>query len=286
MPAIARQLPRLLQTIKAEHKWLKGVVTRHKIDAVISDNRYGLHHPGILCVIMTHQLQPISGWGKFADNNVRSLHYKYLEKFNECWVVDTPDAPGLAGSLSHPTNLPRQAKYIGLLSQQELVETADNGYLLVLLSGPEPQRTILADKLWAQLNNYTGKVVFVVGSADALVPTDIPGHITYHQQLTKDDLHQALNGAEIVICRSGYSTLMDLVKLNKKAILIPTPGQTEQEYLGKLMYEQGVFVSAPQSNFSLEQALGESKQFPFKKLNYGDAFTQYKIVVDRWVSRL
>jgi len=285
MPTIATQVPGLLTTIKSEHDWLKKVVVQYNIDAVISDNRYGLYHDTIPCFIMTHQLQVMSGWGSTVDNIVRKLHYKYLDKFNECWIVDDAET-GLAGKLSHPAVLPQRSAYMGLLSQLSQVEKPGEGYLLVLLSGPEPQRSILSDMLWQQLKHYDGKVVFVEGSMNTTAKTNIPAHITYHQQIVKAELEKILSGADIVICRSGYSTLMDLVRLNKKAILIPTPGQTEQEYLAEYLRNKGIFTSAKQNDFDLMKCLDIASRFEFKRPGYKAAFDIYKQVIDSMIAGL
>ncbi len=280
MPTVIKQVPSLLLTIRKENTWLKEIVAQYNIDLVISDNRYGLYHDIVPSVIITHQLNIITGLGSMADNILRRLHYRFLNRFNNVWVVDVRQAPGLAGRLSHPKQLPRNTQYIGLLSQLEPVATTNSGYLLVLLSGPEPQRTLLADKLWQQVQSYTGKVMFVEGSDEVAAKQDIPQHITYHKKISGDTLAAAVSGADMVICRSGYSTLMDLVKLNKKAILIPTPGQTEQEYLGRTLYKEGVFICRQQQSFNLGDALTEAENFPFRKMQFGNAFEQFKAVVD------
>lgn len=283
MLAIARQLPKLLRTIQREHTWLQQVIAEHAIDAVISDNRYGLYSNNIPTVIMTHQLQVLSGKGKTADNLLRKIHYNYLERFGEIWVVDDHNSPGLAGIMSHPVTLPRNAHYIGLLSQQKKTEPKGAGYLLVLLSGPEPQRTLLSRMLWKQVQGYNGKVVFVEGSTTSAKPGDIPPHINHYLQLTRQELSPMLSGAELVICRSGYSTIMDLVKLNKKAILIPTPGQTEQEYLAETLQAQGRFISKPQNRFDLQQALIDVRNIQLTNNNYASLFEQYKQILDNWL---
>lgn len=286
MLAIAKQVPAILRTIREEHSWLNEAVKTHAIDAIISDNRYGLYHREIPCVIMTHQLSPISGLGSIADNMVRKLHYRMLERFNRCWIVDIPQAPGLAGKLAHPPALPRNAEYIGLLSQAEQKNASGSKHLLVLLSGPEPQRTLLADKLWQQAKAHNGPVVFVEGSENVSARGDIPQHITYHKRISGDTLAQAISDADIVICRSGYSTIMDLVKLNKKAILIPTPGQTEQEYLAAELYSQQLFINRKQAIFNLDEALTEAATFPFRNMQFGNAFEQSGSVVDKWARQI
>ncbi|MBW7912640.1 MAG: glycosyl transferase family 28 [Taibaiella sp.] len=286
MPMVINQVPSLLRTIRKENDCLKETVKQYNIDLVISDNRYGLYHDTVPSVIITHQLNIITGLGNMADDLLRRLHYRFLNRFRAVWVADAQQAPGLAGRLSHPKQLPSNTQYIGLLSQVEHAATTHTGYLLVLLSGPEPQRTILADKLWQQVLSYTGKVMFVEGSDEAAVKEDIPEHITYHKKLSGHSLAAAISGADMVICRSGYSTLMDLVKLNKKAILIPTPGQTEQEYLGRMLYQDGVFINKLQQSFNLDEALIEAEQFPFKKMQFDNAFEQFKSVINDWLNNI
>lgn len=282
------QLPRLLLTIRRERDWLDQQIRQHGFDGVISDNRYGLYHSKVPSVIMTHQLQVQTGMGSFADQLTRQQHYSYLQRFRQCWVADVPGVPNLGGSLSHPAVLPEQARYIGLLSQLQPAEnfTTSGDHLLVLLSGPEPQRTILSDKIWEQLAGYNGKVVFVEGSHNK-PRGHIPAHIDYHTRLTSRGLQPLIENASMVICRSGYSSLMDLLLLGRKAILVPTPGQTEQEYLARHLHAQGVFCSMPQKEFLLDRALQLDAGFPFHKLPAGnDAYRQFVPAMDEWLESL
>ncbi len=278
------QMPGILRTIAREHQWLKQTVKQHRIDGIISDNRYGLYHDTLPSVIMTHQLQIQTGFGQQADRTVQKLHYRYLARFGATWVVDTPGTPNLGGKLSHPHALPGNGLYMGLLSRfagKAVGKETDT--ILILLSGPEPQRGQLSRLLWQQACALGREVVFVEGSINADVPAHIPPHITYHQQLAGDALLPLLQGAGMVICRSGYSTLMDLAALGKKAIVIPTPGQTEQAYLGRYLHEQGVFYCAQQKKFDLARSLATAEDFPFHALLVDGAFGFYKSVVDEWV---
>lgn len=284
------QMLRVLQVIKKEHQWLQEAVRTYHIDGIISDNRYGLYHAQVPSVIMTHQLQVLSSMGYVADNMVRRLHYRYLEKFSATWVVDAMGGSSLAGMLAQVAQMPENAQYMGLLSR-----FAGDGYdytntqadaLLVLLSGPEPQRSILSGILWQQLVNYEGKVIFVEGSDSAIAPSFIPAHITYHKRLGGAELKQALKAAKLVICRSGYSTLMDLAAIGKPAILIPTPGQTEQEYLGQRMAESGVHYTMAQEAFHLPTALaGAACLQPPSKTN-ADAYRLHRHLLEKWVETL
>ncbi|MEZ5017889.1 MAG: glycosyltransferase [Flavipsychrobacter sp.] len=284
MPKLLGQMPRLNKIIKREHEWLKELIKELGIDGVISDNRYGLNNPDIPTVMMTHQLGPMSGMGSMVDNVLRPQHYKYLERFKDCWVVDIAE-DGYAGKLSHPDTLSNNAQYIGLLSQLDKTNDLEQDYILVLLSGPEPQRTILADKLWEQVQTIDRKVVFVTGSNEQEPPAFIPEHIHYYGRVTKSVLDKLMQQAAVVVCRSGYSTVMDLVKLGKKAIFIPTPGQTEQEYLGAYLSQKPQFTAAGQKSFDLAKMLNTELKSPTQNIEE-QIFDQYKVAIDKWLDKI
>ena len=281
------QLPGIMHTIRTERQWVQRAVREYRIDGIISDNRYGLYHHTLPSVIMTHQLQIKTGMGSAADRILQKMHYKYMECFAATWVVDAPGTPNLGGGLSHPHTLPGNAVYMGLLSRFANESSGNDGSdIVILLSGPEPQRGELEKILWAQACSLDRKIIFIAGSATATAPQHIPAHIAYHAQLAGDELLPVLQSAGLVVCRSGYSTIMDLVALRKKAILVPTPGQTEQQYLGTHLHAQGIFYSAPQKAFNLHSAVAAAQQFPFHIPQLHGAYELYKEVVDAWVGGL
>jgi hypothetical protein len=285
--AMLLQLPRLMHTIRAEHRWLVAFVAAKKIDGIISDNRYGLWHPSIPSIILTHQPGLKTGLGSLADRLLRPLHYALLERFGETWIVDSKGALNLGGALSHPSVLPANAHYAGLLSQMQPASlTKNDRHLMILLSGPEPQRTLLGDLLWKQVKTWNGKLVFVAGKHDAPAPADIPAHIQFYAQLPVQELQPLMEAASYIVCRGGYSTLMDLAVLRKKALLIPTPGQAEQEYLGRHLDTQGVFPSFPQEHFSLSNALQRAASFPFYPLKAVGANEEIPDLLNRWLDVL
>lgn len=263
---ILLQVPKILAAIRRERKWLEKILQKEHFDLVISDNRYGLYARGVFSVILTHQLQIISGRGKGIDRVLKKWHYRLLERFNACWIVDEPGAAGLGGSLSHPEILPRNSQYTGTLSQfatGPAEQKEIKGEILILLSGPEPMRGILEEKLLSQagsLRRYHFTVV--AGALHKKEATDIPPHITYHPWLTASALKEAILKSELVICRSGYSTLMDLSLLEKKALLVPTPGQTEQEYLAALLHGRGVCLFRDQQCIDLANDIPQALRFP------------------------
>lgn len=289
MLSMLSQVPHILKAIRKEYDWLQHVQKEYCFDGIISDNRYGLHHRQVPSVIMTHQLQVQTSMGRGSDFMFRAMHYRMLQRFKECWVVDVPGTPNLGGLLSHPGRSPRNSRYIGPLSQLEPVAIDTQPveqHLLILLSGPEPQRTILSQLLWAEALAYRGNVVFVEGSDEGPHPSYIPAHISYYRRITRTALQPLLANAAMVVCRSGYSTLMDITRMGKKAILIPTPGQTEQEYLGRYLHDAGVHYTSRQDGFRLMPAIEAAAAFPYQSVALADSYDIYKKTLDNWVAQL
>jgi predicted glycosyltransferase len=283
------QVPRILRSVNKERRWLRELQSTENFDLVISDNRYGLKIRGTYSVIMTHQLQILTGSGALADRIVRKLHYRQLEKFDECWVVDHAGSTGLAGALSHPDHLPSNAHYIGPLSQLETKRehsTPSDGEILVLLSGPEPMRRIFEQKILHQaaaLKQY--QFTIIAGNPSGSSPTQLPEHVHYYTHANAGELGPLLAKAPIVICRSGYSTLMDLAVMGKKALLVPTPGQSEQEYLAKSLHARQIVPYQNEVQLDLEKGIAEASQWPgFSKATPdGDAM---HAVIDRLLEAL
>jgi len=276
------QTPKILYRIRAEKRWLSKVIDELEIDMVISDNRPGLNHKKIYCIYITHQLQVKTG-NRFTENIAQKIHYHFINKFNACWVPDDPGKINLAGELSHPSTMPRvPVTYTGPLSRFEKA-TAGNKYdLCIVLSGPEPQRSIFENKLLEDLLSFAGRVIFIRGlPGQSPVKTCKNPAVEMINHLPAAALNTLLLQSGIIICRSGYTSVMDLAKLQKKAILVATPGQTEQEYLAAYLQKQQLFMYVEQRHFSLPAALKAFETFPFKVFN----FTQnaYEKVIEEWV---
>lgn len=262
--ALALQIPKLIFAIKKEQEWLKKAVQHYAIDAVISDNRYGLYHQSIRCIFITHQLQ-IKTPFKFFDRYLRQLNYKYINQFTECWIPDVNNEINFAGQLSHPSKLPSiPVNYIGLLSRFTITESRKAKHILILLSGPEPQRTILENLLTEQLKNHPDSVVFVRGLPGGKEHLNFPQNVSVYNHLPSNELELKIAEASFVIGRCGYSTVMDLAALKKKSILIATPGQTEQEYLSAHLMKNNFALCIEQSKFNLEAALELAKSFNYQ----------------------
>jgi len=246
-----RQLPKIKKAILKEHLAIKKIVHDYAIEGIISDNRMGVYCSKIPSVFITHQLNVLSG---MTTKLSTSLHDYYLKKFDECWVPDFENTPNLSGKLGHDfTTKLLPIKYIGALSRLEKTLIPSKFDIMVLLSGPEPQRGILEQKLFKELADYNGNILFVKGKIEGEQRIETKQQFTIYNFMTSADLQTALNSCDLVISRSGYTTVMDLAKLGKKAFFIPTPGQFEQEYIAQNLNEQGIIPSCNQKEFSLKQ---------------------------------
>ena len=261
--ALLKQIPRLLLTIRKEHAWLKKMVVQYKIDLVIADNRYGLYHKKIPCIFITHQLL-IKAPFAWLEKLIQQLNYRFINRFTACWVPDAKGKENAAGLLSHPPKLPNiPLHYLGIISRFEFDKAPLIYDYTLLLSGPEPQRTILENILINEFANISGKVMLVRGMPGGTEVLSIPHHIQVVNHLASAELEKLLHQSKLVICRSGYSSVMDLLCLQKRTLLIPTPGQTEQVYLAKLLAENNIFYSVNQNQLKLKDDLANANDFSF-----------------------
>jgi UDP-N-acetylglucosamine transferase subunit ALG13 len=261
-----RQVPAILSSIRKEQVWLRQQMETYHFDAVISDNRYGLHHPDTHSVFITHQLQ-IKGPAAWIEKLLQQKNYRYINRFNQCWIPDSADENNLAGQLAHPVQLPAvPLKYIGPLSRFERKEDQPiKGHLLILLSGPEPQRSLLEDIIIQQVSHYSGTATVLRGLPGHLSVIPSTSMIRFYNHLPSEELSAAIQKADYIISRSGYSTMMDMALMGKKCILIPTPGQTEQEYLSDYLHQKNRAISFRQDAFELNAALEAASSFPFQE---------------------
>jgi predicted glycosyltransferase len=243
LTAMLRSIPVIFRGIIREHHQLKKIIREHQIEQVISDNRFGLWNKHIHSTYITHQLmiKMPKGLG-FMTPVIWLGHRFFINRFDTCLIPDFEGKDNLSGDLSHKYPLPRHARFIGPLSRfaelsSKTKKTPDSIYdVVALVSGPEPQRTIFEQQLIKRFKNSTDRVLIIQGLPANKTSGQIDEtheNLTILPHLDTDKLANILLLARKIICRSGYSTLMDLYALNclDKAELIPTPGQTEQEYL-------------------------------------------------------
>jgi uncharacterized protein (TIGR00661 family) len=247
---ILSSAPKVLKTVKEEFKKTKKIVKQHDISVIISDNRLGVHHPKIKSIFITHQVNILSGLTTFISSKI---HAEFIKKFDECWIPDFEGIQNLGGKLSHDFKISTKTKYIGPLSRFTKTLVEPNYDFLLLLSGPEPQRTLLETKLLNEFKDFEGNVIMVRGVFENEQKQSRFGKILVYNFMTSSQLEETINESKIIVSRSGYTTVMDLAKLGKKAFFIPTPGQTEQEYLAKKFDLEGIAPSCKQSDFKISE---------------------------------
>jgi len=243
--------PRISAVIKAENEALKTIIENHAVDIIISDNRFGLYSEKIHSVFITHQLflkTPV------FENSASKINQNFIRRFHEVWVPDYEhEAESLSGELSHGKHFHKNVKYIGPQSRlADVIATTegDTYDYLVLLSGPEPSRTELEKKVFEKVISSGKKTAFIKGSGLGVSGSERET-IKLFDLPRKDELKKLILSSEKIICRSGYSTLMDMHLLGKKElILIPTPGQTEQEYLAAYWKKKFGAEILPQNKIS------------------------------------
>jgi uncharacterized protein (TIGR00661 family) len=250
------QFPGVCFRIAQEYRWLKKWTKNNPLDIIISDNRVGMFHRTIHSCYITHQLKIKTG-NIFTEYIAQKIHYFFINKYQQCWVPDAKNNNNLAGELSHPIKLPKiPVTYIGPLSRFEQKKIAIKYDLLFLISGPEPQRTIFEELIFENLKNYNGSALVIRGLPHkSTIKNSENREVKVVNHLSAQELNDAINQSQLVISRSGYTTIMDLIKVKKNAILVPTPGQTEQEYLAKYLKEKKYFLSICQSDFNVENIL-------------------------------
>lgn len=269
------QIPSFLYHMRAEKKMLGRLVREHGIGLVISDNRYGLVHPEVPSVMITHQLNPLLPPPlRILQRPVSMIIRGWVRRFDECWIPDCREEPACKKLIRGWERLPA-VFFTGWLSRfphaaaHAFNEDARHGAVpdggspeglrrelrpfrykvLFLLSGPEPQRTVLEGIILRKTENAGQKCLLVRGLPDGPHGTEKRGDTEIVSFLDSAKLLRAVGESELIVCRSGYSSVMDMLVTGKDALLVPTPGQTEQEYLGKRLGRKGWFTVVAQKRF-------------------------------------
>ncbi|MEX2380513.1 MAG: glycosyltransferase, partial [Vicingaceae bacterium] len=249
---------------------LEHIVRNYQIDGVISDNRYGLHHEKIPSVLITHQLFIQAPLFKRL---LKRITANYIEKYDECWIPDFKGKDNLSGDLSHQSSSLKNLRFIGPLSRFMGKSTVDSTNhfkrkLMVILSGPEPSRTDCEKRLFKQLEDVDFEVLFVRGLVGANTHTEVfhHGKVEIKSHLPTEEMCEEILQSEVILSRCGYSSVMDLAVLGKQAILIPTEGQTEQEYLAKHLRAKNWFFTSTEKKLKLLRDIEKAKNFPGLKV--------------------
>ena len=248
--------PGMLRTMKAEHELTKAIVQKHQVDCIISDNRYGCYHTTVPSALITHQLQVFTGQ-KLLDVYIRRQIRSWFKNFSEIWVPDQAPPVNITGDVSGIDTNPIPKYYLGIISELQSQPSAGKFDAVAVLSGPEPQRTHFEQIIIKQLSALDGNFAIVRGLPELDEPVREEENLVIYPFLSRTALSDLLNETEIVIARSGYTTLMDLAKTGHKAILCPTPGQYEQIYLADRLDHLDQCVYIRQEHIDLGKSLDE-----------------------------
>jgi predicted glycosyltransferase len=261
------QIPAMAFSAFREHRLLRKIVLNENVDIVVSDNRYGLYCREAWSVLITHQISPVLPQAiRWLEFPLYLIICKLIQRFDQCWVPDYPDpVDNLSGKLSHRFRAPSNARFIGILSRFSHVSTPVEWEpslryeLAVVLSGPEPQVSLFEKQICTQLLGTKKSAILIRGIRNKPDKTDYLRNIDNFRgicqvsHLETNAFTQVLQQADWVISRSGYSSIMDYIALQISAVLVPTPGQSEQEYLAEWLSEKGWFTCVRQDHLDLSK---------------------------------
>jgi len=267
LPHFIRYIPRLLRAIRAEHEQAQSLFAQIKPDLIISDNRYGIYSADTPSFILSHQIRlKVPRWAAPWEMATEAWARSHLKHFTRVIVPDYDGEPNLSGHLSHDLRFWPEGSlyYAGQLSTVRATGTQQDIAVFISISGPEPQRTLLEQiiRQEAPALEKRGKVVITCGKPEAADTGASGGRLEYFGFLPFDQQQEMMNRANIVVSRSGYTTVMELAELGRRALYIPTPGQTEQEYLSRFYREQHMYYSVSQDKLDLAADLDRAAEFP------------------------
>lgn len=272
-------LPKLFFSIKKEKKLIQRIIKNYHIKGVISDNRFGVYsvNRNIPSVYLTHQLQVLSGMTTWLTTKI---HQQIIKKYHECWVPDFDNKPNLSGTLGHLKTRKVNLKFIGPLSRFNKTMSNSKYDIMLLLSGPEPQRTLLEQKVLCELKDYKGTVVVIQGNVENIQKVTHQNKVTTFNFMTTVELEHTIKSSDLIISRSGYTSIMDFASLEKKVFFIPTPGQYEQLYLAKNLQKSKIAPFCKQKDFTIKKLKHMNLYNGFKHLenevNYKTLFSLFK----------
>lgn len=241
---------RFARNIRREHSALEKLVADYSIDYVFSDNRLGLYSKSVPSYYMTHQLNFDSEFlNRTSAQMMKRLHLHYINKFRYCFVPDTEGEMSLSGSLSDSEI---EVRHLGPLSRfyGKDFQIVDGNFDLLILSGIEPQRTILENIFIQKYSGSDELRLHIIRGVDSDAELSLPSNITYDSCPSDDRIASLILSSQRIFCRSGYSTLCDLAALGRRAVLVPTPRQPEQEYLAARFKEKFGFMVFTQKDLS------------------------------------
>lgn len=245
------QLPHFLSVYLSDKHRIHNFINKNKVDAIISDNRFSCRHNKVPSHYLTHQLRILKPESLHQWKLPALVHRYIINMYDSCLVPDMKDS--LFPELTKSDDLKLKPIYLGLLNRfGALAAGTIKKYILVILSGPEPQRTILEEIIIQKTYAIDENIVMVRGTEEP-AKSRFPDHMITYNVANTHILRKLYEECSYVVCRSGYSSVMELMSMKIPAILIPTPGQSEQEYIANVCGSCDWFEIADQSFFEFKR---------------------------------
>lgn len=265
-------IPKYVSAVKREHDFVERMLANDKIDAIFSDNRFGFYSIRVPSFYMTHQLRIMNPLrSRFLESVTERLGEWLLNRLTGLIVPDFK-SDGLSGRLAHGLSVidERDVHYIGALSDFERRSSDEDVDLFASVSGPEPQRSAFERLVLEQLEGFEGRAIISLGKK---AETKVLGNIEIRGLTGKKEREDLLSRSKVVISRSGYSTIMDMCALGRRSLLVPTPGQTEQEYLAQYHMSRGSYFCVSENDLDVRNQIGEVSSWNPPKLQHSIART-------------
>ena len=235
--------------LKKDASLIHSIHEKEHLTGIISDGRPYAFHRDVPSVYITHQLQVKSG---LFSRSSTAIHRQLIRRFDECWVPDLAPPHNVCGLMSQWKNADIPLRYIGIpsdLTHQKRAREYDHA---AIIAGAEPERTKLEKKLIACFRELSGKNIILAGSKQRS-SEKITDNLEIIGMASRAEVAQVMSRSDTLVVRGGYSTIMDLIKLQRKALLVPTPGQTEQLYLAEHLQRHHHFDRVSQAKLSAER---------------------------------
>jgi len=243
-------VPQIWLRFTLEQRLTERLVRERRLDAVVSDSRLGVWSREAPSYCVFHSLrQIIPGRPRQLERIVERAQRYALRGYRAILVPDVEGDDALAGDLAHDLDVDWRGKlvYIGPLSELQPNGAAEDIDYFFSISGVEPHHTMLAERVLAALPALRGRSVVALGRPGSAADVRTVGNATIHGYLDRRAQGEMLARARVIVGRSGYTTLMEAAGFGKRALFVPTPGQSAQEYLAKFHCERGRVFSTVQS---------------------------------------
>ena len=257
-------MPAVFWTFRKERRFVRAAVAAEGFDRIVSDSRYGICSPTVPSYYLVHSLrQIIPGRPRRLEKLVEYSQKRLLAGARTLLIPDDAEG-GLAGDLCHylACSWTDRIEYIGIVASVRRLDVPQDVDTFVSVSGAEPQRTFFEQLVLEQAGQLPGRVVVALGRPERAGEVSSDGRVEVHAYMNRAEQERMMNRAKLVVTRSGYTTLMELAQLRRRALLVPTRGQSEQEYLAARLEGLGQMHAVPQGELRLVRDVARAAEYP------------------------